>query len=218
QQDMDGWPNYWPGLPPMHYATHCVGPCLALVNGEAEYVSCFGSGRIDEKLIGKYQSPFAVESTHIKYANSDISARIYRSLFNTARQYRESFDVYGSKQAFEWPLVEGEEPILHVGEEPRRVKVPDYGHRLPKEIQSFTTKGVYDMDENVHLSFKQGGGHGGSHPHLAHAFVMALLEDRDPFPNAVQSANWTCVGICAHESALAGGAIVKLPEFTRQGK
>ena len=23
------WPNYWPGMPPMHYATHCVGPCLA---------------------------------------------------------------------------------------------------------------------------------------------------------------------------------------------
>jgi hypothetical protein len=30
QQDMDGWPGYWPGLPPMHYATHCVGPVLAL--------------------------------------------------------------------------------------------------------------------------------------------------------------------------------------------
>ena len=29
QQDMDGWPDYWPGLPPMHYATHCVSPCLA---------------------------------------------------------------------------------------------------------------------------------------------------------------------------------------------
>ena len=26
-QDMDGWPDYWPGLPPMRYATHCVGPC-----------------------------------------------------------------------------------------------------------------------------------------------------------------------------------------------
>jgi hypothetical protein len=105
----------------MYYATHCVGPCLALVKGEAEYVSCFGSGRIDEKLIPKYNSPFAVESTQIKYANSDISARIYRSLFNTARQYRESFDVYGSKQSFEWPLVEGEEPVIHTGEEPRRV-------------------------------------------------------------------------------------------------
>ena len=29
QQDMDGWPGYWPGLPPMQYATHCVSPCLA---------------------------------------------------------------------------------------------------------------------------------------------------------------------------------------------
>ena len=97
------------------------------------------------------------------------------------------------------------------------MKVPDYAHRLPKEIQAFTTKGVYDMEENVHLSFKQGGGHGGSHPHLAHEFVTALLENRDPFPNAVQSANWTSVGICAHQSALTGGAIVPLPEFTRQG-
>ncbi len=30
QQEMGGWPGYWEGLPPMHYATHCVGPCLAL--------------------------------------------------------------------------------------------------------------------------------------------------------------------------------------------
>jgi hypothetical protein len=41
-----------------------------------------------------------------------------------------------------------------------------------------------------------------------------LTEGRDPFPNAKQSANWTCVGLCAHESAMAGGKIVKLPAFT----
>ena len=43
QQDMDGWPNYWPGLPPMWYATHCVGPVAGLIGKPAEYVSCFGS-------------------------------------------------------------------------------------------------------------------------------------------------------------------------------
>ena len=32
QQDMDGWPDYWPGLPPMWYATHCVSPCLAILS------------------------------------------------------------------------------------------------------------------------------------------------------------------------------------------
>ncbi len=35
QQDMDGWPNYWPGLPPMWYATHCVGPMLGLTKATA---------------------------------------------------------------------------------------------------------------------------------------------------------------------------------------
>jgi hypothetical protein len=40
------------------------------------------------------------------------------------------------------------------------------------------------------------------------------MEDRDPYPNAIRSANWTCVGLCAHASALAGGRIVQLPAFT----
>jgi predicted dehydrogenase len=219
QQDMDGWPNYWPGLPPMHYATHCVGPCLALTRSEAEYVSCFGSGRIRDELIPKYNSPFAIESCHIKYRNSDVSARIMRSLFDTARQYRESIDVFGSKKSFEWPLIEGEEPVLHTAKKPepeipQRIKVPDFAHLLPEPIRRFTTKGVYDTDEHQHLSFIQGAGHGGSHPHLAHEFVTALVENRDPYPNAVQSANWTCVGILAHQSAMRGGDIIKLPAFT----
>ena len=92
QQDMDGWPGYWPGLPPMHYATHCVGPVLGLGRHEAEYVSCFPSGTIREEMHCYYNSPFAVETTHIKFANSDLSAQVYRSLFDVARQYRESIE------------------------------------------------------------------------------------------------------------------------------
>ena len=219
QQDMDGWPNYWPGLPPMHYATHCVGPVLGLTRGQAEYVSCFGSGTIREELISHYQSPFAVETTHIKFLESDISAHVYRSLFDVARQYRESFEVYGSLKSVEWPLIEGRPLTVHTAKKPEpeipeEVECPDYAALLPEEIQGFTTHGVYDTDENQHLSFTQGAGHGGSHPHLVHAFVSALLEEKDPYPNARQSANITCVGILAHESALKGGELLRLPEFT----
>src|SRR5436309_9230482 len=128
QQDMDGWPNYWPGLPPMWYATHCVGPMLAVARATADYVSCFGSGTIRQELIKKYNSPFAVESTHIKFKDSDLSARIYRSLFDVARQYRESIDVYGSKASVEWPLVEHEPLILH------RAKLPEA--KIPKAIRA----------------------------------------------------------------------------------
>ena len=216
-QDMEGWPEYWERMIPMHYATHVVSPVLGLVNGRAEYVSCFGSGTINERLAEKSGNPFAVESCHIKIKDSDIAAHIWRFLFDTARQYRESFDVYGAKKSFEWSLVEGEEHVLHTAKKPEpqipeRVTVPDFAHLLPQEIRQFTSA----VTDEEHLSFIQGAGHGGSHPHLANEFVSALVEDRDPWPNAVQSANWTCVGICAHQSAQKGGEIVRLPEFTLQ--
>ncbi len=219
QQDMDGWPNYWPGLPPMWYATHCVGPVAGLIGQPAEYVSCFGSGTVRKELVAKYGSPFAVETAHIKFKGTDVNARIIRSLFDIARQYRESIDVYGYKQSVEWPLVEHQPLVMHTAKKPepkipKPVKCPDFAKRLPKGIAKYTTQGVYDSSKKTHLSFTQGSGHGGSHPHLAHEFAMALVENRDPFPNAKQSANWTCVGICSHESAMKGGAIVKLPKFT----
>jgi len=219
QQDMDGWPNYWPGLPPMYYATHCVGPVLGLMRSEAESVSCFGSGTIRPELHAYYNSPFAVESTHIKFRNADVSAHVYRSLFDTARQYRESFEVYGSKKSVEWPLIEGRPLVVHTAKKPEpeipeEKHSPDYAHLLPKEIQPFTTHGVYDAGDNQHLSFLQGAGHGGSHPHLVHEFLSALVTNREPYPNARQSANITCVGILAHESALKGGEVIQLPAFT----
>lgn len=218
-QDMEGWPEYWERMKPMHYATHVVSPVLGLMNKPAEYVSCFGSGSISDELAKKSGCTFAVQSAHIKIKDSDVSAHIYRSLFDTARQYRESFDAYGTKKSFEWPLIEGEEPVIHTAKKPEpeipeRVKVPDYGHRLPKEIQDFTKAGVYNADDSAHLSFIQGGGHGGSHPHLAHEFVDSIYNDRDPYPNAVTSANWTCVGLLSHESSFQGGKILKLPDFT----
>jgi predicted dehydrogenase len=234
-QDMDGWPDGWPGLPPMYYATHCIAPCLAIVSGEAEFVSCVGSGRIKDELIPRYGSPFAVESAHISLRSSDVCVRVYRALFDTARQYRESFDVFGSKMSIEWPLVEGEGFVLHTAKEPqanttRRAHAPDYANRLPEPIRHFTTKTFLDLPEYRHLAHSSGAdpdgthahlvtdpgsleGHGGSHPHLAHEFVSALIEDRDPFPNAVQSANITCAGILAHESAMKGGIRLRLPDF-----
>src|SRR5262249_14834496 len=191
QQDMDGWPDYWPGLPPMWYATHCVSPCLAILSkpgapAHADAVSCYGSGRIREELVGKYHPPCAVETATFSVRGSDVCAEVTRSLFDVARQYRESFDVSGSKKSFEWQQVENEDPVIHTKntpekplqepEIPKRVKVPDYAHLLPEPIRRFTMPAaIQDAD---HLSFLQGGGHGGSHPHLAHNFLMAVLGEK----------------------------------------
>jgi predicted dehydrogenase len=214
QQDMAGWPGYWEGFPPMHYATHCVSPCLAILGKHAESVVCHGSGRIDEKLIPKYGSPFAIETATFKVRDSDVCAEVTRSLFNTARQYRESFDVYGDKKSFEWQQVENEEPVIHTRgllepKIPQRVKVPDVGHLLPEPIRPFTGA----IHDPTHLSFIQGAGHGGSHPHLAHNWLRAIRGEKPPMPDAETSVNWTMVGICAHQSALKGGERVRIPKF-----
>ena len=116
-------------------------------------------------------------------------------------------------------MIEGRPLVMHTAKKPEHeipeeVVCPDFAKLLPEPIQRFTTQGVYDADEDQHLSFMQGAGHGGSHPHLVHEFVSAVRENRQPYPNATQSANITCVGILAHESARLGGKIMQLPEFT----
>jgi predicted dehydrogenase len=213
QQNMSlpGWPEYWYGFPPMHYATHALSPLLALAGAEVESVVCFGSGTIREEYAGKYGSPFAVETALMRLRGSDLACEVTRSLFDTIRQYRESFDVYGTKLAFEWEQVAGEHPVLYSGfEDAQRVEVPDYGSRLPKEIARYTTHGVYD-EEHEHTSFIQGAGHGGSHPHLAHEFIRAVVEGRESAVDAARAANWTMAGICAHTSAMQGGKRVEVP-------
>ena len=61
-QDMEGWPSYWEGFPPLMHPTHAIGPCFMLLNDYPKEVYAKGSGRIRDELIGQYNSPFAFES------------------------------------------------------------------------------------------------------------------------------------------------------------
>ena len=61
-QDMENWPPYWAGLPPMWYATHAVSPILALADTHATHVHCFGSGTMREELRRHYDNPFPIET------------------------------------------------------------------------------------------------------------------------------------------------------------
>lgn len=221
-QDMENWPPYWKGLPPMHYATHAISPILALANTRATRVHCFGSGTLRADYRQQYGNPFPVETAIFQLAGTDLAAEVSRSLFQTARAYTEAFDVYAERMTFEWQQIEEEDPVLFVMEplQPRRgrpitarrVQPPDRQDLLPKQIARFTQRGAYD-ESNPHLSFLQGGGHGGSHPHLVHEFVSSIVEGRSPAVDAVTAANWTAAGVCAHESALRGGEAMDIPEF-----
>lgn len=235
-QDMEGWPDYWKGFPPLMHPTHAVAPCLMLAGCLPDKVYARGSGRVRKELEDGYGCPFAFESAFISLKNSDITIEMERFLFGVARSYSECFRIYGENKSFEWQQLASEDPVLFSrtgkmrnagstvyinetsgrGEEivGKRIQIPDYAHLLPPEIASFTTSTVYN-NENTHLSFVQGGGHGGSHPHLVHDFVRSIIEGRKPAIDDIMGAYWTGTGICAHESAMSGGKVISIPAFEK---
>lgn len=206
-QDLEGeYAPYWRGVPPMHYATHAVGPILALAKSRAAKVCCFGSGRLRPDIQQPGANIFPLETAIFQLAGRPIAAEVTRSWFQTARVYTEAFSIYGDKRGFEWQI-EHEEPLLFTMEPLQpgswgrpmtttRVVAPDRPDLLPAEIAEFTN-----------------GGHHGSHPHLANEFIRSIVEERPPAVDVFTAADWTAPGICAHESALRGGEPVEIPDW-----
>ncbi|MDR0473539.1 MAG: Gfo/Idh/MocA family oxidoreductase [Treponema sp.] len=230
-QDMEYWPDYWMGLPPMFYGTHAIGPLVMLADSPIVRVRGLGSGIMRKELHTQYGNPFPIETMQIEFA-SGLKAEATRSLFETARGYTESFSLYGSKKSFEWQQIESEQPVIYnlqsaqTNEEGKpfrglpvkveRVSTGNYHKLLPEAIRRFTIKSE-DYDEtNPQLSLDRdaSGGHGGSHPHMVHEFIRSILENRKPFINEINGANIVAAGICAHESAMNGGEVITLPDFS----
>lgn len=209
---MEGWAEYWKGYPPMLNGTHAISPLLRINNTIAESVVCHGSGQLSADLAARYNSPFAVETATFKLKDSNVVAEATRSLFDVVRQYRESYDVYGDKMSFEWEQLQDEQHVIFDGgENAVRMEAPDTDDLLIPEIADFTKR--ERIDDPNHVSFLQGAGHGGSHPHLVQEFVAAIVEGRDSAVDAALAANYTCAGICAHESAMQGGVRIAIPSF-----
>lgn len=221
-QDMEGWPSYWQGFPPLMHITHALAPVLALLETRATEVRCFGSGHLKPEMAAVYGNTYPVETAIFGLESTDVRVEVTRSMFELARPYTESFAIYGNRLGFEWPQLEGEQPLLFELE-PRsenrgrpvratRFDAPDRPDLLPDELRRFTRQFVHE--DGDHLSFVQGGGHGGSHPHLVHEFVRSVVTGQKPSIDAVTAANWTAAGLAAHQSAMTGGEKVIVPAFS----
>jgi hypothetical protein len=173
------------------------------------------------ELRGPYGNPYPIETAIVQLGQPGLAAEVTRSLFHCARPYMESFVVYGENACYEWQM-EDQDPVLFeatpvVPDQVRTVTTtwptpPDCRDLLPSEIARHTM--VFRATaRHTHISFDQGGGHHGSHPHMVHEFVRSIVEARRPWIDAVTAANWTAVGLCAHESAMRGGNAVDVPSF-----
>ncbi len=222
-QDMENWPEYWLGLPPMYYATHAMSPIAALAGSRIEKVVCFGSGTMRPELRCRYGNPFPAETALLRFENG-LAGEVTRTLFETARAYLEGFNAYGSKASLEWGFKDSDDLIMtRLEGAPHRgystpyetLKSPAVFENLPEPIRQYTlAKGQYDPTQpEKSLTGGAAGGHHGSHPHLVHEFIRSILEKREPAISLEFACNVSAAGILAHASALAGGKEIEIPRF-----
>lgn len=223
-QDLDGYPRYWYGYPPMTYSTHALSPLLALSGSRVRTAHALGSSRLTPDRTGDFDNPFPIETALFRLDQEDLVAEVTVSFFQLARQYQEGFCVYGRDLGVEWPQVSPNEKLTtfellpqpeHGRGRPSRVTevdAPDRPDLLPAEIGAFVRPVDYDPGagrSTIHL----GAGHSGSHPHLVHEFVSSIVQARRPLVDTITAATWTAPGIVGHESALQEGTPIDVPDF-----
>jgi len=223
-QDMENWPDYWMGLPPMWYGTHAIAPMVVLSGSRVSTVHGFGSGTMREELSRRYANPYPVELAVLKFENG-LVGEATRSLFETARAYQEGLFVYGSKASLEWGFHDDDDPILTrlIPNTDRRgfdtvtesVCPPACFSNLPEPIHRYTVSSDDYDATNPQKSLESGaaGGHHGSHPHLVHEFLSSIHERRKPSIDEELGAHITAVGVCTHQSAMERGKPVEVPFY-----
>jgi predicted dehydrogenase len=204
-QDMEGWPGYWVGLPPMWYSTHALAPLLRVIGGRPTTVRALGGGRLPADQRGPTGNLFPFETALYEVEGSAAAVQVTRSMFQTTRAAIESFSIYGERLGFEWGRTNDEDPLLFAwdGQNPN-------GRGKRVAVTPYTTPALNDLPPAVAASSQM---YTGAAPRLVHEFVRSIVEERPAELDAVVAAQWTAAGFAAHESALAGGEPVTIPSF-----
>lgn len=183
EQPIDSYMDWRVGLPPQWYPTHSNAYYNCVTGESFTEVSCTGV-------------PSVVK--HLRPENNR-----YKNPFGTEIALFRTSEGGTSRMAVSWdtPGVGGEMGRV------RGQKGSFYGkyEGLEKSIPSLKRP---PLPPGV-----SGGGHGGSHGHLTNEFVSAILQDRKPLVDVVMALNLTVSGIIAHESAMKGGKLMKIPQY-----
>jgi len=181
---IDSYKGWRVGLPPQWYPTHSNAYYVGVTGGSFTEVSCMGM----PSRIG-----------HLLPANNP-----YKNPFGTEIALFRTSEGGMARMGVSWDTpgyggemgrIRGQKGSYNLNYEGLEKNLPDL-NRPP-------------LPPGVDL-----GGHGGSHGFLMNEFVTAILQNRKPLVDIAQALNMTVGGIVAHASALKGGELMKIPQFT----
>ena len=188
------WSRDRTGGIPMHYPTHSTSFVISVTGAHMTEVSAQGyvypnDDWFREDTISK--NTFSNEMGLFKMSNG-ATARIceFRRIGHPGCE--RASGIYGTEGSFEHNLA----GRVWADKKGRQIVEPPVHHEfLPEPLAS-----------NL-------GGHGGSHAYLAHEFVDSVNRQRLPRINVWEAVRYCAPGFVAHQSALKGGELLKIPDW-----
>jgi hypothetical protein len=182
-EPIDSYKGWRIGLPPQYYPTHSNAYYVGVTGGSFTEVSCMGI-------------PSVID--HLRPENN-----VYRNAFGTEIALLRTSEGGMSRMAVSWdsPGFGGEMGRMRGQKGSFDEKYDGLAKELPPLKRPPLPPGV------------EAGGHGGSHGHLTNEFVTAILQDRKPLVDIAAALNMTVSGIVAHQSAVKGGELMKIPQY-----
>ena len=227
------------GIPPMFYPTHSISMLFSAINEHARKVSCMGyRDNHEDNIYGEdknnWQNPFSNETAIFQMSGGGIVRinEFRRVGINKPSSYitcmygeKASYECSVTKHTYQIGAASGKEPYIEdVG---NLVNTIDYNEALKN--------GTMDMNRDpISVKYIEGFApiqseergrvpktmrntpnfsHYNSHPFLVDDFVRAVTSGKLPPNNAWDAARYMIPGLIAHESALAGGVLMDIPDF-----
>lgn len=189
-------PTWRYGFAPMHYPTHSTSFLTGVTGERITEVSCMGWGDNDEVLkTNGYKNPFW-NCTALCRTNRGHHAKM-SVYWSVQIGFAERANWFGTKMNFYMPNPTGAGAVITTADDPPQpVKVPNHW--------------ATDM---LPAPLRHDSGHGGSWTFIVHEFIDALTKGRAPAIDVYESLAQVMPGIIAHQSALKGGELMKVPQY-----
>ncbi|PJJ72088.1 putative dehydrogenase [Diaminobutyricimonas aerilata] len=227
----EGW-RATASYPPMWYPTHSIGGVLGAIPTYATSVSCIGvrddrNDGVFDTEVSMFGNDFSNATALFELAGGG-SMRIneFRRVGYPSPLRESRFRWFGTEGSFEqlattsvWQDKQGAEDVSAViatratlsEDDPRLANV------APSLRSAFVSGHAPVHDAEAARLPKEFAvapdGHEGSHQFLVDDFVRAISDGVVPPVNAWTAARYTLPGLIAHQSALAGGERLTIPDF-----
>jgi hypothetical protein len=194
----------------MWYPTHCTGFLVGVTGETLTEVACYGWGDDDPMLKGnEWKNPFWDESAMFK--TSKGHAFRVNVWWKGAHAGGERAQWIGSNMSLYCLTTNGAPPtIIRSG---KQTEKDDGGFERALPRKEEYKAPAYYLSDMLPEPLRIKSGHGNSHTFLTNEFIDALVHGRRPVVDIYEALAYTVPGIIAHQSALKGGELLKIPQY-----